>query len=95
MLSECVMQQHGLPEWHGWLGHGSEAQASAAKYAFIADDNYVDQAELSDQMMGEKIERLTVQGQHYDSMGNICTVCLGVHDVLGCTTLLAVVLCVC
>ena len=95
MLRECVMQQRGLPEWHSWLGHGREAQALAAKHAFTADDNHADQAELSDQMMGEKVERLPVEGQHYDSMGTTCTVWSGVHEVLGCTTLLAVVLCAC
>ena len=58
------MQQHGLQERHGWVGHESEAQALAAKYAFIADDNYADRAELSDQMIGEKRKTLTVQGQH-------------------------------
>jgi len=94
MLSECVMQQHGLPEWRSGVGRGNEA-ALAAMHALAVDHTYADQAELSDQMIGEKIESPTVQGQHYESMGNTCTVCLGVHDVLGCTTLLAVGLCVC
>ncbi len=89
VLRECVMQQHGLQEMHVGVGHGSEAQALAANYAFVADDDDADQAEPSDWMIGEKRKRLTVQGQHnehYNSMGNTCAVCCGVHDVPGCTT---------
>ena len=72
----------------------SQKELQKARCAFAADDTYADQAELSDKMMGEKIERPTVQGQHYDSMGNthlqsawVCMMCLA--------TLLAVGLCVC
>ncbi len=85
MLSKCVMQQHGLPEWHHWFGHGNEA-ALAAMHPLAVDDTYADQAELSNQMMGDKIERPTVQGQHYNSLRDTCTVCLGgPHSLqLGC-----------
>ncbi|DBA82439.1 TPA: hypothetical protein ACH3X2_000675 [Trebouxia sp. C0005] len=55
-------------ERHGWVGHESEAQALAAKYAFIADDNYADRAELSDQMIGEKRKTLTVQVEEVEKM---------------------------